>query len=550
MAHGILVFDEDMEDQRSLMSFSHSFDYLSGSWTQSTPQSCIGFLDYPSNLSMEESSLQVNLIQAFQTLPALGLKLSRTSSFLDRLDQMVQEQNSNGENQANSNSVYAAAKVKAKEALQQANKLKAENFPIALLRVGSWQRVSRNEGDLVAKCYFAKRKLVWEFLEHGLKSKIEIQWSDILSLKAVIQEDKPGILEIELNQPPSFHHEIDPQPRKHTQWRMVSDFTGGQAPTFRRHYLEFPPGALDRPIEKLFRCDNRLFQLSRQGYPTLESPYFQKYTYGIDLSFDFGGQGAHVNPDHQQQFSFSNAPSHFLSQRFQTYEQTAQKSVSTKDSDSPISDEHISNHMPVWGQGTNNVRDSLNANQVGGMAFTAAPGTQVNPTICLQNNHMPAYVQEAQRYQLGGLVPAPSTAQVHNPTLVSLQEAERHQPRFQRLNDLQNMLLSNSPTGFSDVVAEGNLFREGNPANYTSNVTAFYGQDMVDNPAVIMSNNLSNSNGRLISPHAACRPQPLVPNSNMNLQPGNNSFYSPVVPDLAVQYFSNPHASNEFNDWA
>ncbi|EOY11647.1 Uncharacterized protein TCM_026760 [Theobroma cacao] len=110
--------------------------------------------------------------------------------------------------------------------------MKAENFPIALLRVGSWQRVSRNEGDLVAKCYFAKRKLVWEFLEHGLKSKIEIQWSDILSLKTVIQEDKPGILEIELNQPPSFHHEIDPQPRKHTQWRMVSDFTGGQAPTF------------------------------------------------------------------------------------------------------------------------------------------------------------------------------------------------------------------------------------------------------------------------------------------------------------------------------
>lgn len=86
-----------------------------------------------------QSLLQVNLIQAFQTLPALGLKLSRTSSFLEKLDRIVQEQNSNGENQANSNSVYAAAKAKAKEALQQANKMKAENFPIALLRVGSWQ---------------------------------------------------------------------------------------------------------------------------------------------------------------------------------------------------------------------------------------------------------------------------------------------------------------------------------------------------------------------------------------------------------------------------
>ena len=60
------------------------------------------------------------------------------------------------------------------------------------------QRASKYEGDLVAKCYFAKRKLVWEFLENGLKSKIEIQWYDILSLKAVMQENQPGILEIEV----------------------------------------------------------------------------------------------------------------------------------------------------------------------------------------------------------------------------------------------------------------------------------------------------------------------------------------------------------------
>jgi len=31
---------------------------------------------------------------------------------------------------------------------------------------------------LVAKCYFAKRKLVWEVLEGELKSKMEIQWSE------------------------------------------------------------------------------------------------------------------------------------------------------------------------------------------------------------------------------------------------------------------------------------------------------------------------------------------------------------------------------------
>lgn len=52
-----------------------------------------------------------------------------------------------------------------------------------------WQYKSRYEGDLVAKCYFAKHKLVWEVLEGGLKSKIEIQWSDIMALKANCPDD-------------------------------------------------------------------------------------------------------------------------------------------------------------------------------------------------------------------------------------------------------------------------------------------------------------------------------------------------------------------------
>lgn len=50
----------------------------------------------------------------------------------------------------------------------------------------------------MAKCYFAKKKLVWEFLKMGLKSKIEIQWSDIIAIKAVIKQNEPGILEIEV----------------------------------------------------------------------------------------------------------------------------------------------------------------------------------------------------------------------------------------------------------------------------------------------------------------------------------------------------------------
>ncbi|XP_074588128.1 uncharacterized protein LOC141844039 [Curcuma longa] len=108
-------------------------------------------------------------------------------------------------------------------------KMKASNFPASLLRIGTWECVSRYEGDLVAKCYFAKRKLVWEILDGGLKSKIEIQWSDITALKANSPEDGPGTLDLVLARQPLFFRETNPQPRKHTLWQATSDFTEGQA---------------------------------------------------------------------------------------------------------------------------------------------------------------------------------------------------------------------------------------------------------------------------------------------------------------------------------
>lgn len=48
----------------------------------------------------------------------------------------------------------------------------------------------------MAKCYFAKHKLVWEVLEGGLKSKIEIQWSDIMDLNANCPDNGSGTLTV------------------------------------------------------------------------------------------------------------------------------------------------------------------------------------------------------------------------------------------------------------------------------------------------------------------------------------------------------------------
>ncbi|KAG6521472.1 hypothetical protein ZIOFF_018593 [Zingiber officinale] len=88
--------------------------------------------------------------------------------------------------------------------------------------------IHRYEGDLVAKCYFAKRKLVWEVLEGGLRSKVEFNWSNFTAIKAVFFEGGHGTLDIVLARPPLFFRATDPQPRKHALWQATRDFTNGQ----------------------------------------------------------------------------------------------------------------------------------------------------------------------------------------------------------------------------------------------------------------------------------------------------------------------------------
>ncbi|KAL3643026.1 hypothetical protein CASFOL_013841 [Castilleja foliolosa] len=206
----------------------------------------------------------------------LGLRLRKSPSLLD----LIQMRLSQGSSTANSVTTPEIADsgskkdVKGCSALSANDKLKASNFPALLLRIGSWEYVSRYEGDLVAKCYFAKHKLVWEVLDGGLKSKIEIQWSDITALKAECPDDSPGKLTIMLARQPTFFRETNPQPRKHTLWQATADFTDGQASINKQHYIQCPPGVLDKHYEKLIQCDTRLGILSRQPEIVVGLPYF------------------------------------------------------------------------------------------------------------------------------------------------------------------------------------------------------------------------------------------------------------------------------------
>ncbi|KAG6491457.1 hypothetical protein ZIOFF_052808 [Zingiber officinale] len=229
----------------------------------------------------------------------LGLRLRKTPSI-----QMMLSQSKAGKNLCVTSSKGSKVGVKSNflASSSSLSKIKASLFHASLLRVGTWknfsahpfppicvywlslwrsslcsigkQFVTRYEGDLVAKCYFAKCKLLWEFLESGLKSKIEFHWSDITAIKAVFFDGGHGALDIVLARPPLFFREIDPQPRKHIQWQATQDFTNGQAHIHRGHILQCPQTSLSKNFEKLINCDPHLKLFSQQPDIILESPYF------------------------------------------------------------------------------------------------------------------------------------------------------------------------------------------------------------------------------------------------------------------------------------
>ncbi|XP_065619766.1 uncharacterized protein LOC112024158 isoform X2 [Quercus suber] len=207
----------------------------------------------------------------------LGLRLRKSPSLLELIQMKLSQGGASSNGAAQSENFNAVVKKESKgAALSSAtDKLKASNFPASLLKIGGWEYKSRYEGDLVAKCYFAKHKLVWEVLEGGLKSKIEIQWSDIMALKANCPDNGPGTLNVVLARQPLFFRETNPQPRKHTLWQATADFTDGQASINRQHFLQCPQGLLNKHFEKLIQCDMRLNFLSRQPEIVVDSPFFE-----------------------------------------------------------------------------------------------------------------------------------------------------------------------------------------------------------------------------------------------------------------------------------
>ncbi|KAK7828666.1 hypothetical protein CFP56_030026, partial [Quercus suber] len=205
-------------------------------------------------------------------LSPLGLHLRKSPSLLDLIQiRLLSHQNTYNNNNNN-------------------DKLKASKFLASLLRIGTWE------------------------------------WSDIVAIKAIYPDDGPGTLDVVLSRRPLFFRETNPQPRKHTLWQASSDFTGGQASVYRRHFLQCPQGMLDKHFEKLIQSDPRLSFLSQQPEIVLECPYFESNVagfeepneYGSDMRSEETSLGAVASPSGAQS-SFSTNEQDFIARSPENY---------------------------------------------------------------------------------------------------------------------------------------------------------------------------------------------------------------------------------------
>ncbi|VVA93770.1 unnamed protein product [Arabis nemorensis] len=119
---------------------------------------------------------------------------------------------------------------------------RALNFSFTKITIGDWTQDTASSGDLMAKCFFGKRQLVWELL-------------------------------VELREPPKFFIEND-DPLADTKWIPIEYFTQNHPSSIdRRHELHFDPKVLETNINKIVTSD--IFWSTLAPYPSLaESTFF------------------------------------------------------------------------------------------------------------------------------------------------------------------------------------------------------------------------------------------------------------------------------------
>lgn len=214
--------------------------------------------------------------------PPLGLKLRNSSSLLELVEMEVNAAGEISSVESPSSppppppallfETAALALAPPDKAVGQ-TKLKASNFSATELRIDSWVRPGRFDGDVCTKFYFKQRKLVFEILGADTvtsaaevpKLKIELQFDDILEMTV-----RSGFLEVISAVQPKFFKELPDRPKKHTLWAEIADFTlvgagVGDSAAPRRYVVDFEQNAASPHLRKLFSSEARLFDLVQKG---------------------------------------------------------------------------------------------------------------------------------------------------------------------------------------------------------------------------------------------------------------------------------------------
>ncbi|KAK9115149.1 hypothetical protein Syun_021946 [Stephania yunnanensis] len=126
------------------------------------------------------------------TTGPLGLILTKTPSFLELVESQIFKKYNTASTDESSDESKKQERKKG-----ETEKIKASKIMALGLRIGCFERASKNDEDVVTKCHYARQKLLWEILHRALKYKIEIKWSEISVIRAVFPKNQPSKLEIQ-----------------------------------------------------------------------------------------------------------------------------------------------------------------------------------------------------------------------------------------------------------------------------------------------------------------------------------------------------------------
>eukprot|EP00897_Mesotaenium_endlicherianum_P002187 jgi/Mesen1/1997/ME000147S01086 len=192
--------------------------------------------------------------------PPLGLTLRKSGSFLELLSKQLAKHDpvSPQRNEPEGSPVHMENALHMQAGCSM-GKVKYSTLIAESITIGAWKQVSQHEEHIVAKFQYAQRKLIWEVLEEGLKSKMEVDYDDISFLRATYLGSAPSILEVWVRHAPA-HHSMSTS--EHREQTTSEDFTHGVPAAPTRHLLTFPEGSLGKHFDQLRTSDPRLDEMA------------------------------------------------------------------------------------------------------------------------------------------------------------------------------------------------------------------------------------------------------------------------------------------------